>query len=147
MKAETLNDAKTLFDEGLKFLQNNDYQNAEVKFIKSLDLAPGRLSIIHNLISIYVNTNQKNKLNDILKKFQNLKDKKEILYGTAFLYYFNNDFLNSIEICEKIINDDQFKDAIEDLLASNFKKQKNFLGSLKIYKKKLRQKKKSFSIL
>ena len=141
MKAETLNDAKTLFDEGLKFLQNNDYQNAEVKFIKSLDLAPGRLSIIHNLISIYVNTNQKNKLNDILKKFQNLKDKKEILYGTAFLYYFNNDFLNSIEICEKIINDDQFKDAIEDLLASNFKKQKNFLGSLKIYKKKLRQKK------
>ena len=141
MKAETLNDAKTLFDEGLKFLQSNDYQNAEVKFIKSLDLAPGRLSIIHNLISIYINTNQKNKLNDILNKFRNLKDKKEILYGTAFLYYFNNDFLNSIEICKKIINYGQFKDAIEDLLASNFKKQKDFLSSLKIYKKKLNENK------
>ena len=141
MKTETLNTAKILFDEGLKFLQNNDYQNAEIKFIESLDLAPGRLSIIHNLISIYVSTSQKNKLNDILKKSQNLKDKKEILYGKAFLYYFNNDFLNSIEICKKIINDDQFKDAIEDLLASNFKKQKDFLSSLKIYKKKLKEKK------
>ena len=141
MKTEVLNEAKTLFVEGLKCLQNNDYKNAEVKFIKSLDLAPGRLSIIHNLISIYINTNQKNKLNDILNRFQNLKDKKEIIYGTAFLFYFNNDYLRSIETCNKIIKDKQFQDIIQDLLASNFKKQKNFLSALKIYKKKIKENK------
>ncbi len=141
MKTETLKTAKNFFEEGLKFLKNNDYQNAEVRFIKSLDLAPGRLSIIHNLISIYINTNQKSKLEIFLNRFENLGNEKEILYGKAFLYYFNNDFLNSTKVCKKIIYYDQFKDAIEDLLASNFKKQKDFLGALKIYKKKLNEKK------
>ena len=70
MKKETLDKAKILFEEGVRFLQINDYVNAEIIFNKSLDLVPGRLSIIHNLISIYVNTNQRNKLNDILKDFK-----------------------------------------------------------------------------
>ena len=141
MKAQILEEAKSLFEDGIKLLQSENYFEAEKKFSKSLDLSPGRLSIIHNLISIYINTNQKSKLKKILNRFENLSNEKEILYGEAFLSYFNNDFLNSIKVCKKIINYDQFKDAIEDLLASNYKKQKDFLGSLKIYKKK------SFSIL
>ena len=132
MEENNLENAHALFQEGIKYLQQENYEISEQKFIESLKLAPGRLSIIHNLISIYINTNQKDKLNNILNRFENLGNEKEILYGKAFLYYFNNDFLNSIEICKKIINDDQFKDAIEDLLASNFKKQKDFLSSLKI---------------
>ena len=142
MKKETLDKAKILFEEGVRFLQINDYVNAEIIFNKSLDLVPGRLSIIHNLISIYVNTNQRNKLNDILKRFQNLSDEKEIIYGKAFLHYFNGDFLKSIENCRKIIHDERFKDTIQDLLASNFKKIKDFLSALKIYKKKLKESKK-----
>ena len=142
MKKETLEKAKILFEEGVRFLQINDYVNAEIIFNKSLDLVPGRLSIIHNLISIYVNTNQRNKLNDILKRFQNLSDEKEIIYGKAFLHYFNGDFLKSIENCRKIIHDERFKDTIQDLLASNFKKIKDFLSALKIYKKKLKKSKK-----
>ena len=141
MKAQILEEAKSLFEDGIKLLQSENYFEAEKKFSKSLDLSPGRLSIIHNLISIYINTNQKSKLKKILNRFENLSNEKEILYGEAFLSYFNNDFLNSIKVCKKIINYDQFKDAIEDLLASNYKKQKDFLGSLKIYKKKLKVKK------
>ena len=141
MKENNLENAQVLFQEGIKYLQEENYEIAEQKFIESLKLAPGRLSIIHNLISIYINTNQKNKLNNILNRFKNLSNEKEILYGKAFLYYFNNDFLNSIKICKTIINYSQFKDAIEDLLASNFKKQKDFLSSLKIYKKKLNENK------
>ena len=141
MKAQILEEAKSLFEDGIKLLQSENYFEAEKKFSKSLDLSPGRLSIIHNLISIYINTNQKSKLEKILNRFENLSNEKEILYGKAFLSYFNNDFLNSIKVCKKIINYDQFKEAIEDLLASNYKKQKDFLGSLKIYKKKLKVKK------
>ncbi len=141
MKNNTLIEAKILFEEGVEFLRVDDFQNAENKFNKSLSLVPDRLSIIHNLISIYINTNQKDKLEDILNRYQNLSNEKVIMYGKAFLYYFNNDFSKSIEICEKIIKESQFKDAIEDLLASNFKKQKNFLSALKIYKKKLKENK------
>ncbi len=141
MKTDKLNLAKNLFEEGVKFLQVDDYRNAENKFVQSLNLVPGRLSIIHNLISIYINTNQKDKLKNILDVNQYLSNEKEIIYGKAFLYYFNNDFLKSIETCEKIIKEVQFKDAIEDLVASNFKKQKNFLGALRIYKKKLKENK------
>ena len=141
MKNEKINSAKFLFEEGIKFLKVDDYKNAEIKFVESLNIAPGRMSIIHNLISIYVNTNQRDKLEEILHRFKNLSDKKEILYGMAFSYYFKSNFIKSIEICKKIINDEQFKNTIQDLLASNFKKQKNFLNALKIYKKKLKENK------
>ena len=62
MNDKNLEEAKIFFAEGLKSLQEENYQNAEIKFTKSLNLSPGRLSIIHNLISIYINTNQKSKL-------------------------------------------------------------------------------------
>ena len=141
MKVENLKKAKILFEEGIRLLKSGDYLNAENKFSKSLDLVPGRLSVIHNLISIYINTNQKIKLKNILSKYENLNNEKEILYGKAFLYYFKNEFLKSIEICYKLINYNEFKNAIQDLLASNLKKQKNFLEALKIYKQKLKEKK------
>ena len=140
MKIDKLASAKKFFEEGINFLKIEDYQNAEKNFIKSLDLFPKRLSIIHNLISIYINTNQKNKLKDILNRFQNLNNEKEIKYGKAFLYYFDEDFLKSIEICKELIKEARFKEAIEDLLAANFKKQKNYLSALKIYKKRFKQK-------
>jgi len=141
MKVENLKKAKILFEEGIRLLKSGDYLNAENKFSKSLDLVPGRLSVIHNLISIYINTNQKIKLKNILNKYENLNNEKEILYGKAFLYYFKDEFLKSIEICNKLINYNEFKYAIQDLLASNLKKQKNFLEALKIYKQKLKEKK------
>ena len=49
MKKETLDKAKILFEEGVRFLQINDYVNAEIIFNKSLDLVPGR-SLALNLV-------------------------------------------------------------------------------------------------
>ena len=76
MEENNLENAKNLFQEGLKYLQQENYEIAEQKFIESLKLAPGRLSIIHNLISIYINTNQKNKLNNILNRFKKIFKEK-----------------------------------------------------------------------
>ena len=59
MEENNLENAKNLFQDGIKYLQQENYEIAEKKFIDSLKFAPGRLSIIHNLISIYINTNQK----------------------------------------------------------------------------------------
>ncbi len=141
MNLNILNEAKQLFEDGITSIQQGNFSLAEKKFIKCLDLVPGRLSIIHNLISIYINTNQKEKLKELLDKYKNLNNKKEILYGAAFNQFFLNNFSESIKICEKIVQYPQFKDSIEDLLASNYKKKKLFLDALKIYKKKLRNNK------
>ena len=101
MEENNLENAKNLFQEGLKYLQQENYEIAEKKFIDSLKFAPGRLSIIHNLISIYINTNQKDKLRYLLEQNKNLNEEKEILYGQAFSSYFENHYELSISICKK----------------------------------------------
>ena len=73
--------AKKLFEDGILSIQQGNFSLAEQKFVKCLELFPGRLSVIHNLISIYVNTNQEGKLKEILEKNKNLSNEKEILYG------------------------------------------------------------------
>ena len=139
MEENNLENAKALFQEGIKYLQQENYEIAEQKFIESLKLFPGRLSIIHNLISIYIKTNQKDKLRYFIEQNKNLSEENEILYGQAFSSYFENNYELSINICKKIIKFEQFKFSIQDLLASNYKKQKKYLEALKIYKLQLKQ--------
>ena len=139
MVDKNLEEAKALFNEGIEFLKQENLDSAEKKFKQSLNFSPGRLSIIHNLISIYIKTQQNDKLNHLLKENENLSEEKEILYGQAFSCYFKNKYEQSINICKKIIQFDQFKFSIQDLLASNFKKQKKFLEALKLYKQQLKE--------
>ena len=133
--------AKNLFQQGLNNLQEENYEDAEVDFLECLKLVPDRLSTLHNLISVYIAIKQKNKLKEILKSYNHLINENEILYGFAFDQYFDQNYSKSIEICKKLITLDKFKHSISDLLASNFKKQKLFLETLRIYKKKLKEKK------
>ena len=133
--------AKKLFQLGLNNLQNENYDDAEEKLLECLKLVPNRISTLQNLIAIYIATEQKNKLKEILNYHNHLINEHEIQYGFAYDQYFDHNYSKSIEICKKLINLDNFKDSISDLLASNFKKQKLFLQTFKIYKKKLKEKK------
>ena len=133
--------AKILFQQGLNNLQDENHEDAEVNFLECLKLVPNRISTLHNLISVYITTKQKNKLKEIIKSHNHLINEHEIQYGFAFDQYFDQNYSISIEICKKLINLDKFKYPISDLLASNFKKQKLFLQTLMIYKKELKEKK------
>lgn len=133
--------AKKLFQQGLNNLQDENYDDAEEKLLECLKLVPNRISTLQNLIAIYIATKQKNKLKEILNSHKHLINEHEIQYGLAFDQYFDQNYSRSIEICKKLINLDNFKYSISDLLASNFKKQKLFLQCLKIYKKNLKEKK------
>ena len=133
--------AKILFQQGLNNLQDENYEDAEVNFLECLKLVPNKISTLHNLISVYIATKQKNKLKEIIKSHNHLINEHEIQYGLAFDQYFDQNYSKSIEICKKLINLDKFKYPISDLLASNFKKQKLFLQTLRIYKKELKEKK------
>ena len=133
--------AKILFQEGLVDFQNEKYEKAEINFLESLKLLPDRLSTIQNLISTYAATEQKQKLKETLENYKHLKKEKEILYGIAYDHFFEENYTKSIEICENLINFEKFRHSSFDLLASNFKKQKLFLQTLRIYKKKLKEKK------
>ncbi len=139
--SKSIEKAKILFEKGLFDFQKEIYESAELNFLNALKLAPNRLSILNNLISVYISTKQKEKLKDILLSHKHLIDKNEIQYGKAYDHYFDKDYSKSIKICNKLVNIDQFRYSVIDLLASNFKKQKLFLEALKLYKKKLKEKK------
>ena len=141
MKVKNLENAKISFEKGLKYFQQENYEQAENCFLESLRLAPGRLSIIRNLISVYIKNNQKKKLDIFLETNKRLYNEKEVLFGLAFNFFYKKNYIKSIEICKKLLIDKEYKNSIEDLLASNYKKQKNFLKALKIYKNKLKKNK------
>ena len=138
---ENFEKAKLLFQEGLNYLLKEQYENAELNFLKSLKLLPDRLSTIQNLISIYIATEQKKKLKETLDNYKHLNKENKILYGIAYDYFFDKNFSKSIEICKNLLKIKEFRDSITDLLASNFKEQKLFLDALKIYRKKIKEKK------
>ena len=96
MNSEIFEKAKLYFVEGLRLYQENKYDLAEEQFIKSLELVPERLSTISNLISIYIKTSQKIKLQKLLEKYKSLSNEKEILYGLAFNYYFCDNFYEEL---------------------------------------------------
>ena len=50
--------AKIFFEKGINFYLEGSYKFAENAFRDSLDLAPNRLSIINNLIKVYVKTQE-----------------------------------------------------------------------------------------
>ena len=146
MNSESLNQAKSRFLDGIKFFNQENYELAEKNFLESLNLAPERLSVISNLIKIYVVTKQLQKLDKILTKYKNLNNNKEILFGEAYNFFFKKNFDQSIKICNQIIIDKDIRYPIQDLLASNFKKKGNFLEALKIYKNKLLENKNDYKI-
>ena len=133
--------AKLIFSDGLDFFQKEDYIGAESKFLEALELIPDRLSVIQNLISIYIATSDKVKLKDLLIKYNHLKREKEIVYGIAYNYHFEKNYSESIKLCNELIKEKNYQLSAYDLLASNFKKKKLFLDALKIYKLKLKKKK------
>ena len=146
MNTKTFNEAKLKFTEGIKFFNEENYELAEKNFLESLDLAPQRLSVISNLIKIYIVTKNIKKLNEILIKYKNLEKEKEILFGKAYNSFFKEDFDQSIKICNQIVNDNDSKYSTQDLLASNFKNKGNFLEAFKIYKNKLLEYKNDYKI-
>ena len=95
--------AKEFFQQGLSNLQKENYEHAEVNFLESLKLVPNRLTTLNNLISVYIATEQKNKLKEILKSYHHLISENEIQYGLAFDQYFDQNYSKSIEICQKLI--------------------------------------------
>ena len=146
MNEYDLNEAKSKFEEGIKFFEKKDYELAEKYFLESLILVPQRLSVISNLIKIYIVSKQIKKLDEILNKYKNLNNEKEILFGKAYNFFFKENFDESIKICNQIVNKNDIKYPVQDLLASNFKKKDNFLEALKIYKNKLLENRNDFKV-
>ena len=116
--------AKSIFSDGLDSFQKEDYIGAESKFLEALELIPDRLSVIQNLISIYIATSNKVKLKDLLIKYNHLKREKEIVYGIAYNYHFEKNYSESIKLCNELIKEKNYQLSAYDLLASNFKKKK-----------------------
>ena len=138
--------AKFHFEQGINFFQKEKYSEAENEFLKSLDIVPNRFSTISNLIKIFIKTNQPQKLKKIISINQNYYEEDDFKYGVAYSKYFDGKYKDSLEICKNLEQKKELKSSIQDLIALNFKKEKNYLNFLKIYKKRLSQNKKNFMI-
>ena len=121
---DTIEKAKSIFLDGLNSFQKENFETAERKFLEVLELVPDRLSAIQNLISLYIAINDKNKLKELLTKYNHLKHEKEIVYGVAYNFFFEKKYSDSIKLCNELIKEKNFQLSAFDLLASNFKKKK-----------------------
>ena len=92
MSLENINKAKSLFYEGMEYLQENNYSNAEEKLLSALNLLPERLSIVGNLFTIYFVS----LLNGFLSELRNSipKNKPSPLTSAITLLSLDN-FINS----------------------------------------------------
>ena len=105
--------SKELFLIGIKHFQNDDLLSAEKFFKKSLSLTPDRISVVNNLIQIYIkNENEKN-LEKIINKIDNNNiNSFEAQSGKAYLLFFKKKYDESINLLKKIkflnINEEKF---------------------------------------
>lgn len=116
--------AKIFFEKGLKLFLDENYENAEVEFNKSLELYPNRLSTINNLIKVYIKTHQNIKLQKLLDKHHHLKNEETLLLGIAYNEYFKENYDEAIIICKKIINNKNLEEEASDLLIQINQKKK-----------------------
>ena len=137
---------KKKFEKGLSFLLEKKYREAEKEFIESLKYVPDRISTIKNLILIYIKTEDKKKISELLEKNKHLETTPELTFAKAYSNFFAGLYDEAIKLCELTIykeNDLEFE--ILGLLAICHKEKKFFLESLKIYKKSLLKFKKNYT--
>ena len=144
MKLDIFEKAKKHFENGLKFFQEQLFDLSEKEFLLSLKLIPNRLSTIDNLIKIYIKTENKKKLDEILNKSVQYKDENIILAGQAYKNFLYEDYEISLNYCNRLLENRYLEYDFSDLKASNLKQQKKFLEAVKIYKKLLFFKDKKF---
>ena len=94
--------SKEFFLSGIKYFQNEDFENAEKEFLESFNLTPDRLSIINNLIQIYIHNEDAIKLENLIKKIDETQnDTFETQSGYAYLYFFKKKYKESSNILKK----------------------------------------------
>ena len=145
MNQNNFEKAKIHFERGINFFNNFEYDLSEKEFLFCLELVPDRPSAVSNLIKIYIVKEDTVKLKNFLERFNHIKNQKEVQFGIAYSDYFNNKYDNSIVICNNLLSISELELEALSLLAENYIKKKEFLTSLKIYKKIL-LKKKDFEI-
>jgi ADP-heptose:LPS heptosyltransferase len=149
MNQNNFEKAKIHFEKGVNFFNNFEYDLSEKEFLFCLELVPDRLSAVSNLIKIYIVKEDAVKLRVFLEKLNHIKHQKEVQFGIAYNDYLNNKYDYSIIICNNLLSFSELELELElevlSLLAGNYIKKKEFLTSLKIYKK-IFLKKKDFKI-
>ncbi len=129
--------SKEFFLSGIKYFQNEDFGNAEKEFLESFNLTPDRLSIINNLIQIYIHNEDAIKLENLIKKIDETHiDTFEVQSGHAYLHFFKKKYVESFNILKKIKsrNIDEEK-ILLSLEAKLFEEKNEFDNAKLIYEK------------
>ena len=138
-KKDKFQRAKEHFELGIKLIRSKKYDEAKNEFYNSLKIIPDRNSTINNLISIFLEVKDTIGLENFLETIDKNKNKIQCEFGNASLEYLKKNYDVSINICINLLKNIKKKDDINiqiiDLLSSNYLEKKEFLNSVKIYKK------------
>ena len=134
MNQNNLEKAKKYFNNGLQYFNAKDYIKAETEFLESLKFYPNRISVIINILQIYLLTENLIKIEIFLNRFQ---DNNIISLIKSYQYYLLKKYDKSIAECKDLLKSEleNIKAQIYDLLAKNFFKKENFLKTIFYYKK------------
>jgi len=138
MDSDNFEMAKNFFLDGLKYFQNQEFKDAELSFLKSLELVPNRASILNNLAATQI------KLNKLVEAEKNLQivnaiDKKSIdlWLNLGLLSLAKNHLPEAINYFLKCLEIDSLNISAQKLLAQTYDQRQEFDQAIACFKKML----------
>ena len=91
--SERLKISKKFFLKGINYIKIKDFHKAEIYFLKSYELTPERFSIINNLLQIYIQSENVNKLESFLNKIDNkFYSETDVIIANLYLLFFKKEY-------------------------------------------------------
>ena len=136
MDSDNFEMARNFFLDGLKYLHNQEFQDAEFSFLKSLDLVPNRASTLINLASTQI------KLNKLVEAEKNLqivaaidKESIDLWLNLGLLSLAKNHLSEAINYFLKCIEIDSLNISAQKLLAQTYDQRQEFDQAITCFKK------------
>jgi predicted O-linked N-acetylglucosamine transferase (SPINDLY family) len=135
---DTFEIAKNLFLDGLKHFQNQEFQDAEHRFLKSLELAPDRASTLNNLAATQIQLKKFDEAEKNLKQVISIDEHSiDLWLNLGALYLKKNYPAQAISYLERCIKLDSHHILGWKLIAQSHDQNREFNKAIGCFKKVL----------
>ena len=128
--------AKNLFLDGLKHFQNQEFQDAEHSFLKSLELLPGRVSTLNNLAATQIKLKKFDEAEKNLQQVINVDETSiDIWLNLGIICLEKGQLTQAISYLERCINLDPYHVLGWKLIAQSHDQNREFNKAISCFKK------------
>jgi len=128
--------AKNLFLDGLKHFQNQEFQDAEHSFLKSLELLPGRVSTLNNLAATQIKLKKFDEAEKNLQQVINVDETSiDLWLNLGIICLEKGQLTQAISYFERCINLDPYHVLGWKLIAQSHDQNREFNKAISCFKK------------